>query len=141
MLVNPATSVGSPAGLPQVFVDSQGVAISGYDVVAYFVEKAAHQGDPQWRAEYLGATFYFRSASNRDLFLAEPQRYVPQFRGYCAYAMSAGKIRKCDPRRFSVSDSKLYLFSSERARERWLNRDLDLVSRALAAWRALFSNQ
>jgi YHS domain-containing protein len=70
--------------------NSTGVALKGYDAVAYFTENKPVKGLSQFSHEWMGAKWYFSSAANRDLFVADPQKYVPQYGGYCAYAVSKG---------------------------------------------------
>jgi YHS domain-containing protein len=123
---------------PAIFVDAKGVAIGGYDVVSYFAGQDPQKGNAQWKAEYQGAQFLFASEENRRLFLANPRKYVPQFGGYCAWALTAGKLRKCDPRRFSIRDGRLFLFSAQGARERWERGDQDWIALATAKWREIF---
>jgi YHS domain-containing protein len=133
-----AQKSGAP---PAIFVDAKGVAIGGYDVVSYFSGQAPRKGNPQWKAEYQGAQFLFATAENRRQFLADPRKYVPQFGGYCAWALTAGKLRKCDPRRFSIRDGRLFLFSAGSARERWERGDRDWIALASAKWREIFGGE
>lgn len=123
---------------PQIFLDSKGLAIGGFDVVSYFTEARAQRGSERFQAEYKGATFLFASEANRKLFEADQEKYLPQFHGYCAYAMAAGKVRRCDPRRFAVNGGKLYLFSSEQVRRKWSLNEADLLAKAVEVWRGLF---
>jgi YHS domain-containing protein len=132
-----AAIVAQEASRP-IYVDGRGFAVGGFDVVEYFRANEAKRGSPSFATTYRGANFLFVSAENRDAFLGDPGQYVPQFGAYCAYAMSQGTLRKCDPRRFSVRDGKLYLFSSNRVRKRWLSREADLLATAISAWRSLF---
>lgn len=126
---------------PAIFVDAQGVAIGGYDVVSYFAGQAPQKGNARWKAEYQGAQFRFASPENLKRFLADPRQYVPQFGGYCAWALTAGKLRKCDPRRFSIRDGRLFLFSEQGARERWERDKGDWIALAAAKWREIFGGE
>lgn len=74
-----------------IVTDQNGVAIGGYDPVAYFVEGEALAGDAAFQTSYLGATWYFSSEKNRQLFEADPERYMIEFGGYCPVALSKGK--------------------------------------------------
>ncbi len=96
-----------------------GVAIQGYDPVAYVTQSAAVEGDAGITADYNGATYQFASAANRDTFLANPARYAPQYGGFCAYAVSKGYTAPIDPQAFSVVDNKLYLNYSKSVRGIW----------------------
>jgi YHS domain-containing protein len=116
-LFYPALATGqaqSPAK-PLVNVDSQGVAVHGYDPVAYFAEGKAVRGDSQYQSSYGGAIYYFHSAANKDAFDKEPAKYVPQYGGYCAMAMTKGKLEDADPNYFVVHDGKLLLQRNEKA--------------------------
>jgi YHS domain-containing protein len=98
-----------------VNVDSQGVGAHGYDPVAFFTQEKASKGDPQWQSNYGGATYYFESNSNREMFDKEPAKYAPQYGGYCAMAMAMGKLEDSDPNYFVVHEDKLLLQRNEKA--------------------------
>ena len=85
---------------PLVNADANGVGLHGYDPVAYFTDGKAVKGDPQYHSKYDGATYYFLSGGDKAAFDKEPQRYVPQYGGYCAMAM--GKLEGSDPNYFLV---------------------------------------
>src|SRR5688500_3164495 len=74
-----------------------GLAIDGYDPVAYFTEGRPVKGDPRFTQAHRGATYHFMSAASRDLFVKEPDRYLPQFGGFCAYAVSRNYTADTDP--------------------------------------------
>jgi YHS domain-containing protein len=71
-------------------LDSKGVAIQGYDPVAFFTDNRPEKGNPQFQSEYRGAKYYFVSAEHKATFDKEPAKYEPQFGGYCAYGASQG---------------------------------------------------
>lgn len=96
-----------------------GVAIQGYDPVAYVTQSAAVEGDAGITADYNGATYQFASAANRDAFAADPARYAPQYGGFCAFAVSKGYTAPIDPQAFTVVDNKLYLNYSPSVRSLW----------------------
>ena len=100
---------------PLVNVDANGVGLHGYDPVACFTDGKAVKGDPQYHSKYDGATYYFRSGDDKAAFDKEPQRYAPQYGGYCAMAMSMGKLEDGDPNYFLVYDGKLFLQRNEKA--------------------------
>lgn len=86
------------------------VAIKGYDPVAYFTDNRATQGSPTYAHRWLGAEWYFTSAEHRDLFVADPGKYAPQYGGYCADGVSFGTVTtNIDPRAWRIIDGKLYL--------------------------------
>ncbi len=90
---------------------ANGVAIQGYDPVAYFTAKKATKGSAQFGTTYKGIPYRFASAANRDLFLKSPAMYEPAYGGWCAYAMGdSGEKVEIDPETFEIRDGKLYLF-------------------------------
>lgn len=97
----------------------KGVAVGGYDAVAYFKDGKPAKGDPAITLEHMGATWRFASAENRDAFRADPMRYAPQYGGYCAWAVSEGYTAEGDPLAWTVSDGKLYLNANKKVQARW----------------------
>lgn len=86
------------------------VAIKGYDTVAYFTQNQAVRGSEKFSYGWLGATWQFSSAENRDLFAREPVKYAPQYGGFCADGVSFGTITtNIDPKAWRIIESKLYL--------------------------------
>ena len=86
------------------------VAIKGYDPVAYFTQNKAVEGSDKFAHRWLGATWYFASAENRDLFIKDPGKYAPQYGGYCADGVSFGTITtNIDPKAWRIIEGKLYL--------------------------------
>lgn len=95
------------------------VAIGGYDPVAYFTQSEAVLGNSQFNYDHEDAIWYFASAENRDLFAANPDRYTPQFGGYCAYAVAQGSTAAIDPDQFTIYNDKLYLNLNRQINQRW----------------------
>ena len=119
------------------FYARKGVAIRGADPVAYFTlaEGAdAAIGDSAITASYGGTTWRFVSTANRDAFVADPERYLPQYGGYCAYAVASGYTAKIDPDAWHITDGKLYLNYSKRIGRRWLRDRDSYISSADANW-------
>ncbi|WP_338767859.1 YHS domain-containing (seleno)protein [Bernardetia sp. ABR2-2B] len=88
-----------------------GVAIEGYDVVSYFVEDEPQKGKKSISAKYLGVIYRFATKEHRGLFVKNPQKYMPEYGGWCAYAMGAkNKKVSMDPKNYKIVDGKLYLF-------------------------------
>ncbi|WP_342085191.1 YHS domain-containing (seleno)protein [Dyadobacter sp. OTU695] len=95
----------------QYNLESSGLAIQGYDPVAYFTMNKAIEGRKDFSASYNGVTYRFASKQNKDEFTHNPARYEPQFGGWCAFAMGKkGEKVEIDPGTFKVVDGKLYLF-------------------------------
>jgi len=95
------------------------VAVSGYDPVAYFTEQKPVKGDPQFKTTYQGAQWHFSSAENRDRFLSDPEKYAPQYGGYCAWAVSQGNTASADPQRWKIVGGKLYLNYDADVQKKW----------------------
>lgn len=97
-----------------------GIAIRGYDPVAYFTENAAKKGQKKYQLEYQRVTWYFSSQENRDLFDEDPLKYFPQYGGYCAWAVAAkGQAFSIDPTAWRIVDGKLYLNYSHKIQSKW----------------------
>lgn len=103
----------------EIYVTSEGVAINGYDPVAYFLEENHVEGSAQFKANWKRADWYFSSAENRDLFEASPEEYAPQYGGYCAFAVAFGSIATTVPEAWTIYKGKLYLNFSLGVRRRW----------------------
>jgi YHS domain-containing protein len=103
-------SISSLHGQSYVNLEN-GLAIEGYDPVAYFAQGKAIEGKKEYTTKVGEATYQFANASHRDLFKKDPKKYLPQYGGWCAYAMGAtGEKVEVDPRTFKILDGKLYLF-------------------------------
>lgn len=116
------------------FFNTDGMAIQGYDPVAYFTEGEPVYGSPEFTHDYAGATWQFASAANRDAFAAEPERYAPQYGGYCAWAVSQGYTASTDPDAWRIEDGKLYLNYSKSVQSRWAEDIPGNISKADSNW-------
>jgi hypothetical protein len=114
-------------------VDASGLALKGYDPVAYFAEKKPVPGKPELTARHEGATYRFASA-NRDAFVAAPAKYAPQYGGYCAFGMASGYKAPIEPEAWTVVDGKLYLNYSRSVRSQWSSDVPGYVRKADANW-------
>jgi YHS domain-containing protein len=112
------------------------VALKGYDVVAYFADHHAKEGSSGFQLDFDGQRYYFSSAQNRATFSADPDRYAPQFGGYCAMGISAGKKFEADPTLWKIVDGKLYVFSSPKASDS-AAKDPEILNRARQNWEAM----
>jgi len=116
------------------------VAIAGADPVAYFTEGRFVEGDEVHALEWQGATWHFASAANRDAFRAEPERYAPQYGGYCAYAVAHGDTASIDPEAWAIVDGKLYLNYSRSIQKNWQVDRAAFIERADANWPRLLAD-
>jgi YHS domain-containing protein len=123
-----SAAAGSDSPVPAVNAD-QGIGLKGYDPVAYFINGAPTQGSEQYSFDWKGVTYRFASAGNLEKFKADPEKYLPQYGGYCAYAMSLNRIADIDPSRWAIVNGKLYLNNGFVAEKLWsLNKSGNIAS-------------
>jgi YHS domain-containing protein len=96
-----------------------GVAVGGYDPVAYFVDGRPVKGAASITLEHQGAIWRFASIANRDLFKADPAKYAPQYGGHCAWAVAEGYTAKGDPTAWTIADGRLYLNYNRAVQLNW----------------------
>lgn len=120
----------------------KGIAIQGYDPVAYFTQNKAVEGDKANAVFYAGVTYYFSSAANKELFKKDPAKYEPQYGGWCAYAMGAkGEKVEIDPETFKIVNGKLYLFYNKafnNTLKTWNKDEANLKAAADKNWIKIF---
>jgi len=97
----------------------QGVALKGYDPVAYFAEGAPAVGDPAISYQWQGATWLFSTVVHREAFVADPAHYAPQYGGFCAFAVSRGTTADADPGQWAIVGGKLYVNNNAFAKKLW----------------------
>jgi YHS domain-containing protein len=122
------------AGKVDAIFTHAGLAIRGYDPVTYHLQAQPAKGTPQFSCQWRGATWLFATAENRDSFQAEPERYAPQYGGYCAYAVSKGRTASIDPEAWRVVDGKLYLNYSRGVQKKWETDVLGNIIKADKNW-------
>tara|TARA_B110000444_G_C18753449_1_gene553883 strand:- start:157 stop:597 length:441 start_codon:yes stop_codon:yes gene_type:complete len=110
------------------------LAIEGYDVVAYFTEQRAVEGSAAHTTNWKDANWRFSSAANLAVFQADPERYAPQYGGYCAWAVSQNDTASIDPEQFTVHDGKLYLNYNKKISRRWQADKEALIVDAYGYW-------
>ena len=120
--------------LAQAVFQRDGVALRGYDPVAYFTNGAATKGEADLTAHWDSATWHFASAANRAQFLNRPEALAPQYGGYCAWAISQGYTAPIDPEAWRIVDGKLYLNANRRIQRRWEQDVAGHIARADANW-------
>ena len=99
--------------------DKNGLALQGYDPVSYFGPEGPRKGSADFTATHQGVSYRFVSAENRDRFAMEPDRYAPQFGGYCGWAASRDYLAPIDPEAFTIMDGRLILQYSRKVLEMW----------------------
>jgi YHS domain-containing protein len=117
--------------------DRAGLAIRGYDPVAYFTDGKPTPGVAAHSFEWRGATWRFASAEHRESFAADPERYAPQYGGYCAKAVSENNTAAIDPAAWKIVDGKLYLNYSLKVQELWEEDIPSRIARADENWPGL----
>jgi YHS domain-containing protein len=123
------------AGQGPVNKDKKGIAIKGYDPVAYFTKNSPTKGNKEISLEWNGATWYFSSEENRKLFQNDPEKYAPQYGGYCAYAMASGDLVDINPKAWKIVNDKLYLNYSLRVHRKWEKDIAGYIEKADRKWR------
>lgn len=114
----------------------QNVAIDGYDPVSYFADQPV-PGNSSITATYGDATYYFATDKNKAKFEADPEAYIPQYGGFCAVAVSEGKLVPVNPETYKIADGKLFLFYNGEhgnTKPQWEANETTLKANADAAW-------
>lgn len=119
-----------------------GLAIKGYDPVAYFTQNKAIKGNKEIAASAEGVVYYFSSTANKEMFLKDYKKYEPQYGGWCAYAMGANNEKvEIDPETFKILDGKLYLFYHSWVNNtltKWNKDETTLKPKADANWQSIY---
>lgn len=102
-----------------VNLDRAGVAIQGYDPVAYFTDKRPVKGRSDIRSKYRGAVYHFANEAHKVTFDADPAKYAPQFGGWCAYAAALDALSPIDPNYWQIVDGRLILNHNDKAARLW----------------------
>lgn len=112
-----------------------GLGAKGYDVVSYFTDGEPVKGKNEFEAVHGGVTWKFASAAHRDQFAANPEKFAPQFGGFCSWGVAQGKLFDVDPERgWKVVDGKLYMNFNADIQKTWEEDIPGMVSRANANW-------
>lgn len=124
-----AGALAEPAG------DKAGrVALSGYDPVAYFTDHKPVKGSAEFTASYDDATYWFENAGHRATFVADPERYAPQYDGFCAINVARGHKYEPDPEAWKIADGKLYVFVGKKGVGMFTAQKAKIVAQANANW-------
>ena len=128
-------SLSSAIGAREIYV-KDGLGNSGYDVVSYFTDGKAIRGNPFYESKYLGVTWRFSSEANKKLFDANPEKYMPQYGGYCAWAIAEkDELYPTDPKAFAIKNGKLYLNYDEDVQSDWLEDAERFIQKADKNWK------
>ena len=121
-------------------LDDDHLAIQGYDPVSYFQKTGPREGKAQFSASYKGVNYRFASQENLKIFQSGPEKYEPQYGGWCAYAMADGEKVKIDPETFKIIDGRLYLFYNfyfNNTLKSWDKDEKSLKNKADLHWKEL----
>jgi YHS domain-containing protein len=120
----------------EVFMDN-GIAIHGYDAVAYFTQSKPVKGDSKFSLKWNDATWYFVSQQDLDLFKANPAKYAPQYGGYCAYGLSENHKAPTKPEAWTIVNGKLYLNYNMDVKANWQKDVPGRIKKADTNWPAI----
>ncbi len=132
-----AMIIASLSAMAGTFNETNGVAIDGFDPVAYLTEQKAIKGSAEFSNVYKDSTFHFKSAANRDAFIANPEKFAPQYAGYCAFGVSRGYKAATTPDAFTVVDGKLYLNYNAEVKTMWAKDMPGYIGKADSNWAAV----
>jgi YHS domain-containing protein len=133
-------SAGTPATATpaDVNVDNSGLAILGYDPVAYFEMNKPAKGKPEHTASHKGAVYRFVSDRHRQLFIANPVKYVPAYGGWCSFGMRYGQTSRIDPLSWDIVDGRLYLTLNLGTRTVWQKGKTENITIADRLWQKIY---
>ena len=139
LLASTAVLAAPPANTlkPGLFGGNTDTAILGYDPVAYFTDGKPVKGQDALSFSYIGAKWKFATLANLDLFKANPEKYAPQYGGYCAYGVSQDNLVTIEPDKFKIVDGKLYLNYNADIQAKWLKDPAGFIKLADAKFQAL----
>lgn len=110
------------------------LAIQGYDTVSYFSKNGPVKGSHDFTATYKNAIYQFSSEENRDLFKQNPEKYAPQYGGFCAFGVTMDRKFDTDPTAYKIVDNKLYLNLNAQVQQRWLTDTSSFINTANTTW-------
>jgi YHS domain-containing protein len=113
------------------------LALKGYDPVSYFTDGQPEKGSAEYQASYDDATYWFKNAQHRAMFVADPDHYAPQFRGYCTVTLSHGEKYEADPEAWVIADGKLYVFGSKQGVQVFQTQTASVIEKATDNWTKL----
>ena len=116
------------------------LALQGYDPVTYFTKGEPIKGLSDFMTQHMGAQYRFLNETNLELFISEPEKYTPQYGGYCAWAVAQGNTAKGNARYWKIVEGKLYLNFNDKIQKRW-EQDIDgFISKADVNWPDVLSD-
>ena len=122
-------------------VHRKGIALNGYDVVAFFEKRQAIRGSRTYSIKWKGLEWWFINNQYRDLFTENPEKYLPQFGGYCAFGVANGYKAPVKPAAFTIVENKLYFNFAKYIQKRWLENMDQKIAEAEKRWSKVKSTQ
>jgi YHS domain-containing protein len=132
-------SCAKSSPITPVNVTSEGVAIKGYDPVAYFTDSRPVRGMPEFKYVWKRSEWRFASSDHLEMFKKNPEKYAPRYGGYCAYAVSQGKTADIDPEAWTISEGKLYLNLDKDVHRLWEKNRQEYIRKADEHWPRMLS--
>src|SRR5574339_753246 len=123
---------------PEIYSNSN-VAVNGYDVVAYFTESKPVKGSKDYSFEWKNAKWHFGSQQNLDLFKSDPEKYAPQFGGYCAFGVADDHTAPTQPDAWTIVDGKLYLNYNTDVMKMWREKKEEYIIQGNKNWPGVLS--
>ena len=129
--------VSTLAAAEHLQMREDGVAIQGYDTVAYFTDGRPTRGKPEFEYVWGGSRWWFASAEHRDLFARNPEYYAPRFGGYCTGGLSLCYKMVADPKNWYIVDGQLHLHHSKEGRDKAVADPKPVIAKAEETWKRL----
>ncbi len=120
--------------------DDSHIALAGYSPVSYIDLDLAQKGSRHLKSEYKGMSYYFTTEEQKATFDANPEKYLPQFGGWCAFGVALGKHFRIDPNKYVVTDGKLYVFLYNievDAKQKWMQDPSGSLKKAEKNWKRM----
>jgi len=121
-------------GIMSIVFPAKKLIIKGYDPVAYFDVGKPVKGLEEFEYQWMGGTYHFSSKENLELFKKDPEKYAPQYGGYCAYAVSQDYTASVDPEAWDMVNGKLYLNYSKSVQKKWRQKRDEYIASADKNW-------
>ncbi|WP_373537031.1 YHS domain-containing (seleno)protein [Microcoleus sp.] len=138
---NPCAGKNSTTTVHPKYYTENGMALDGQDVVAYFTQSKLVMGVSQFKHNWGGTTWMFASAANRDMFAKNPEKYAPEYGGYCAQAASEGYLAVTQPDAWKIVDGKLYLNYDKKVQAEWMGDIPGHIALANKNWPTILNNK
>ena len=132
---------GNAAAQSKSPIAGQRVALKGYDPISYFTDGKPEKGSSEFTFAFDDTTYWFKNAEHRDKFTADPERYAPQFDGFCALQLSRGRKVEADPEAWTITNGKLYVFSGKGGVPKFQEQPVAIAEKAGENWHQLRTAQ